>query len=238
MIIYFQALLFILFASFIKCLVDNELSYSFFTRKSCCNSCKQQLKPLDLIPLFSYLFLKGRCRYCSHSIPLSIFIYELCALLIALTYIVTSKYTLSITYLDFWILLILAFISLEDLKTYEINSKLQIILLLLISYKLATHFNLFQFYTFFIYTSIFHFLYFISKQSIGYGDIKLFSILTLTTTMFESMYLFLYTFLYAGFYSIFLIITKKASFHTKVPLAPYIFLAYMTILINREFILW
>lgn len=29
-----------------------------------CGSCGQTLKALDLIPVFSYLFLRGRCRYC------------------------------------------------------------------------------------------------------------------------------------------------------------------------------
>jgi len=32
--------------------------------RSFCPRCGHQLKALDLIPLFSFLFLKGRCRYC------------------------------------------------------------------------------------------------------------------------------------------------------------------------------
>lgn len=32
---------------------------------SSCMSCRARLKPLDLIPVFSWLFLKGKCRYCS-----------------------------------------------------------------------------------------------------------------------------------------------------------------------------
>lgn len=33
-----------------------------------CPSCDTRLKPLDLIPLFSQLFLRGRCRYCGQHI--------------------------------------------------------------------------------------------------------------------------------------------------------------------------
>lgn len=33
-----------------------------------CPQCKQRLKACDLIPLFSYLFLRGKCRYCKGSI--------------------------------------------------------------------------------------------------------------------------------------------------------------------------
>lgn len=36
--------------------------------RSMCTSCKHQLTGLDLIPVFSWVFLKGRCRYCKHPI--------------------------------------------------------------------------------------------------------------------------------------------------------------------------
>lgn len=36
--------------------------------RSHCTDCKTTLKPLDLVPLLSYLTLRGRCRYCSKDI--------------------------------------------------------------------------------------------------------------------------------------------------------------------------
>lgn len=36
--------------------------------RSYCPNCRRTLSPLDLIPVFSYLFLKGRCRYCGNPI--------------------------------------------------------------------------------------------------------------------------------------------------------------------------
>lgn len=38
------------------------------TGKSHCVSCKHPLQSLDLIPIFSWLFLRGKCRYCRASI--------------------------------------------------------------------------------------------------------------------------------------------------------------------------
>ncbi len=35
-----------------------------------CSSCGQKLKIRDLVPIFSYLWLRGRCRYCGAHIPL------------------------------------------------------------------------------------------------------------------------------------------------------------------------
>lgn len=36
--------------------------------RSHCVNCKHKLQPLDLVPIFSFLFLGGRCRYCQKKI--------------------------------------------------------------------------------------------------------------------------------------------------------------------------
>ena len=43
---------------------------SFAGGRSFCPSCKNQLKGRDMVPVFSYLFLRGRCRYCGSKISL------------------------------------------------------------------------------------------------------------------------------------------------------------------------
>lgn len=45
--------------------------------RSCCENCRTPLLWVDLIPLFSFLFLKGRCRYCDEKIPLRLPLVEL-----------------------------------------------------------------------------------------------------------------------------------------------------------------
>ena len=40
----------------------------FVKGHSFCPSCRHQLGALDLIPLFSYIFLGGKCRYCKKKI--------------------------------------------------------------------------------------------------------------------------------------------------------------------------
>ena len=42
-----------------------------------CPSCNRRLSSTDLIPIFSYIFLRGRCKYCGAGIPLRILIVEL-----------------------------------------------------------------------------------------------------------------------------------------------------------------
>lgn len=69
-------ILFILFVlgicvgSFLNVLIDRiPQGKSPFSGRSYCDKCKKTLKWYDLIPLISYLFLKGKCRHC-HS-PIS-----------------------------------------------------------------------------------------------------------------------------------------------------------------------
>ncbi|MGQ0679350.1 MAG: prepilin peptidase [Actinomycetota bacterium] len=42
-----------------------------------CPNCKTQIRPLDKLPLVSWLFLRGRCRNCEWQIPASYPLVEL-----------------------------------------------------------------------------------------------------------------------------------------------------------------
>lgn len=50
---------------------------SFFKGRSICFSCNMELYNKDLVPIFSFLFLKGKCRHCQSKIPKSAFIVEI-----------------------------------------------------------------------------------------------------------------------------------------------------------------
>ena len=59
---------------------------SIIRPRSYCPRCRRTLRSADLIPIFSYLFLRGRCRYCREKIPFRYAAVELAgaAILIAL----------------------------------------------------------------------------------------------------------------------------------------------------------
>lgn len=44
--------------------------------RSSCDQCGQQLRSIDMVPLLSYLWLRGRCRHCRTSIPVRVFLVE------------------------------------------------------------------------------------------------------------------------------------------------------------------
>lgn len=55
--------------------------------RSRCDKCKKELKWYDLVPIFSYVFLKGKCRYCGEKIsPLNLIVEIFMGLFFALGY--------------------------------------------------------------------------------------------------------------------------------------------------------
>lgn len=56
--------------SFFNVLIDRIYrGEQFIKGRSYCESCKHTLSLKDLIPIFSYISLKGKCRYCREKIP-------------------------------------------------------------------------------------------------------------------------------------------------------------------------
>ena len=49
-------------ASFFTCIASERTID--FTRRSHCDNCKHSLEPVDLMPLVSFIILKGSCRHC------------------------------------------------------------------------------------------------------------------------------------------------------------------------------
>ncbi len=74
--------------SFLNVCIDRlPAGKSILRPPSHCDSCQHRLSPGDLVPLFSYLWLCRRCRYCGASIPQRPFWVELgTGLLFALSY--------------------------------------------------------------------------------------------------------------------------------------------------------
>jgi len=66
--------------SFLNVCIDRlPVHKSVVFTPSHCDSCQHPLAALDLIPLLSYLWLRGRCRYCGARIPLRVPLVELLA---------------------------------------------------------------------------------------------------------------------------------------------------------------
>ena len=88
---------------------------SIVTLTSHCKHCHHRLMPLDLIPVLSYLWLRGRCRYCKVTIPSRILLVEavtgLLFAYVALRYEVTLETVVVLGFVG--VLIIVFFIDLE-----------------------------------------------------------------------------------------------------------------------------
>ena len=76
LVIYF--LLGLAVGSFLNVCIDRlPLGQSIIRNASHCDACLHPLAPLNLVPVLSYMWLRGRCRYCGASISPRIPIVEL-----------------------------------------------------------------------------------------------------------------------------------------------------------------
>ncbi len=102
--------------SFLNVCIDRlPLKESIVSPPSHCPSCGKRLAARDMIPVISYLLLKGRCRYCQNKIPVRVLIVELISgigfMLIYLFYGPGIELALVLFY--FCIFLVIFFIDIE-----------------------------------------------------------------------------------------------------------------------------
>lgn len=113
----------------------NALSYRFNTGRgmggrSYCDTCGHTLGVLDLVPVFSYLFLRGRCRYCRAKISIQ---NELVEIIAAALGALAWNATLMPLPFAFWffVWMVLLFVVVYDLKHTIIPWRCSILLGLL-----------------------------------------------------------------------------------------------------------
>ena len=63
-------------------LIISEQDLNLFKPRSFCPKCKTRLKPFMLIPIISYIYLKGKCGFCKEKIEISYPLNEVIHLLI------------------------------------------------------------------------------------------------------------------------------------------------------------
>ena len=143
--------------------------------RSHCMNCGYQLKWYDLVPVFSYLCLGGKCRSCKQKISVQ---YPLIELLNGVLYcIVFAVYGISVEAL-LYALLASALIALSviDFRTYEIPVGINIFILTLGLIRIVTDYADWLDYAvgFLIVSGFLYIVHLVTKgRGIGGGDIKL-----------------------------------------------------------------
>ena len=249
--IYFTVLVFIMgiiFGSFYNvCIYRIPNNQSIVNPPSHCYKCNTRLKPIDLVPIFSWILLKGKCRYCKEKISPRYTIVELITgILFSLIYI-TFKYRFITIYYMFLasLLIIITFI---DLDCYIIPDKLVLIgsiTALLVNFLgYGTPFidglkgAIFTGGGLLVLTLIIECI--LKKEVMGGGDIKLFAMIGLFLGIKLSLLTLLFSIYIGGAYGIIFIIynkVKNKKFNSMIPFGPFISLAtIITLLYGNQII--
>lgn len=189
-----------------------------------CANCETQLKIYELIPVISWLFLRGKCRTCQTKIPVSYILLEVLSGII----MVTSCYLLAwstetIVAMTFYYLLLT--ITISDLEEHKIPNAVLLPFFiiglferLLISKTTNWYFN--PFLGIVVGFGIMFLLAYFSKGGMGGGDIKLLAVIGVFIGPLGALItLFLAAFL-GLFYAIFSGAALKKG--TKIPFGPFL----------------
>ena len=224
--IFLAAVIFIygiIFGSFLNvCIYRIPKKESIVSTPSHCMNCGYRLKWYDLVPLFSFLFLKGRCRQCGTKLSWQYPVVEaINGVLWVLTFAFCGMTWDSL--LGCFLISALLVLSVIDWRTYEIPLGINIFIAVLGVINLLVHRDQWLTHVLgFFCVSVFLFLvYWLTKgKAIGGGDIKLMAAAGLFLGWKQVIVAFLFGCLYACVIHITRMRMKKAD--SVLALGPYL----------------
>jgi leader peptidase (prepilin peptidase) / N-methyltransferase len=228
------------FGSFLNALVYRLANQLPLWQRSMCPHCRQKLLNRDLIPLISFILLKGRCRFCRAFIGWDYFIVEfVTAFLFLLAYLNYGFISLMLVSAWFYILVFL-FIFIFDLKYYTI---LDVIIwpVLIISFILNVilgYYWLDLVLAALVGGGFFYLQHLASKGKwIGWGDVKLGLLLGVILGLEYLILTLLISYFVGGLIAIYLLISKKKKFGDILPMGSFLAGAGMIVLLWGDLIL-
>jgi len=235
-----------------------KIKKSVVRGRSFCPRCRHDLKFIDLVPLFSFIAQKGRCRYCNKKIswqyPLVELATTLAFLLICLKFqsfdlltsttsqiLLTSNWPLVVCYWIFTALLIIIFTY--DLKHYLIPDRV-----VLPATVLALAFSFFSPSVNWLQALIgsalvggfFALIIFFTKgKGMGWGDVKLGLFLGALLGWPVSLLALFIAFVGGSLVGIGLIIAKQKKWKSQVPFGTFLTVAtFICLLWGQEIVSW
>lgn len=210
--------------------------------RSICTHCKHVLAPIDLIPIASWLFLKGKCRYCRADIGVQYPLVEIIGtLLFGLSYAFWPDALVGVSdYFIFtlWLVVVIGSLALAvyDIKWMLLPNKVLypvtfISVLLTISVAISSDSGLNIIKGALLGAALlFGFFYIIFQISggrwIGGGDVKLGILLGLIAGgVWQSLLVLFLSSLIATIFALPFIVTNRLTKTSKIPFGPFLLLA-------------
>lgn len=243
LISFFLFLFGLIIGSFLNCVIYRlDTKESFLRGKSFCPNCKHTLSWQDLIPVLSFIFLKGKCRYCQKPISWQ---YPLVELATAILFVMILNYELRIMnyeFLNFGFILYSLFLILNscfliiifvyDLKHYIIPDKV-IYPAIIIAFLYDILYSLFfihnsKFLIQFLFSGLgaaafFLLIVLISRGKwMGVGDIKLAFFMGLVLSWPNILIALFLAFSIGALIGIILIAARKKTMKSEIPFGPFL----------------
>ena len=189
-----------------------------------CPHCTTRIKAVDLVPLLSYIWLQGKCRFCGARISIS---HPLIELLTGLLFMIAYlRFGLSTMLIKALLLIsLLMIIAMIDLKHYVIPNKLTALVLLLgLAFVLCTgEPTILSALTGFGAAFLFLlFLALVSRGGMGGGDIKLAAVIGLCLGWPDGITAVLLGCLLAGLVGLLLLLLRVKNRKDAIPLGPFL----------------
>lgn len=200
------------------------LGISVAAGRSFCPRCRRTLRPLDMVPVLSWMLLRGRCRFCSAPIAPRYPLVEALGGLLAVLFVALYGFSLR-TAIYFGVAAVLTAISFIDLDTMTIPNGLLLFLLLPVAaavFFLPYHPPLLRLVGFFIISLPLWLIAMVVPNAFGGGDIKLMAVCGLLLGAAGSLVAFFVALLLGGGYGIYLLATRKGERKTLFAFAPFL----------------
>ena len=231
--------------SFLNCVIYRlEHKQSFLKGRSFCPHCQHTLSWQDLIPVFSFLFLRGKCRYCNKKISIQ---YPLVEIATGLLFLLIFTFFNNLFFVCFLFLIssFLIVIFVYDLKHFIIPDK---VVFPAIAVALVFNFQFLIFNQFSIFNSLilsavgasafFLFIVLVSRGKwMGVGDIKLAFLMGLLLSFPHILVALFFSFLIGAIIGIGLILVKRKTMKSEVPFGPFLVIGTFIALFFGEIII-
>jgi leader peptidase (prepilin peptidase) / N-methyltransferase len=208
--------------------------------RSHCPHCKHELSALDLIPLFSFMALGGRCRYCSKKISWQ---YPLIELATAVSFILLAQnFQSSIFNLQFLAQIIficfLIVIGVFDFKHYLILDKVvypAFILAIIFNLLLGQDYLVSGVFGAILVSGFFEIQYLLSQgRWIGFGDVKLGLFLGMLLGLKSSLLMLMIAYFVGAFVGVALVMMDRKKFSSKLPFGVFLSISAIIMLLYGD----
>ncbi len=246
---FFYLYLFIIGAaigSFLNVVIDRLPFGKPLTGRSVCDHCGRKLSFVDLVPIFSFFYLKGKSRCCKK--PLSFF-YPLVEIVSAVSLPVIFFYFRNEPLIDRIVLSLVVFtliaIFFTDAKYMIIPDELQVVLFFAsFLYLLDCQKNLFfcsletfglsLFKGFFVALPVASIFYLTQGKGIGFADVKLAVNIGFLFGLKKGFLVLYLAFMLGGFIAVLLLLTRKKGLKSKIPFGPFLVISMLFFLFFQD----